>query len=63
MESGWYSFESPNRIESNKNYRSFHMNWGWSDSSTNGWFLGDSVDPDNRNYRYNRDDFLVSVLE
>lgn len=63
MESGWYSLESPNRIESNNNYRSFHMNWGWGDSGGNGWFLGDSVNPGNRDYRYNRDDFLVSVPE
>lgn len=63
MEPGWYSLESPNRIESNNNYRSFHMNWGWGDLGGNGWFLGNSVNPGDRNFRYNRDDFLVSVPE
>lgn len=64
MTPGWYSFESPNRIESNINYRSFHMNWGWGDSEEhhyNGWFQGDSVDSGNGNYIYNRKDFLITV--
>ena len=63
MDPGWYSLESSNRIESNNNYRSFHMNWGWGDLGGNGWFLGNSVNPGDRNFRYNRDDFLVSVPE
>lgn len=66
MTPGWYSFESPNRIESNYNYRSFHMNWGWGDSEThhyNGWFQGDSVDSGNGNYEHNREDFLISVAQ
>lgn len=63
MEPGWYSYESPNRIESNYTTTSFHMNWGWSDSSANGWFLGDSVDSAEGNYHNNREDFLISVPE
>lgn len=66
MEPGWYSYESPNRIESNYTTTSFHMNWGWGDfdiQGYNGWFLGDSVDSANGNYHYNREDFLISVPE
>lgn len=65
MEPGWYSLESPNRLLPNYDvdYLAFHMNWGWSNSAANGWFLDDSVNPGNKNYRHNRDDFLISVPE
>ena len=63
MEPGWYSLESPNRIDSNNNYRSFHMNWGWSNSAANGWFIDDSVNSAEGNYHNNREDFIISVPE
>ena len=66
MEPGWYSLESPNRIESNNNYRSFHMNWGWGNSNSqgyNGWFVDDSVNSVGGNFHNNREDFIISVPE
>ena len=64
MVPGWYSFESPSRIESNNATKSFHMNWGWNEYGANhynGWFLGESTDSGNGNYIYNRKDFLITV--
>ena len=64
FEPGWYSFESPNRVESNYTSRSYHMNWGWYEGGNtqyNGWFLGDTANSGNGDFRNNRDDFLISV--
>lgn len=64
FDSGWYSYESPNSIQSNYVNRSFHMNWGWQENSSthyNGWFIGDSTDSGNGDFRYNRKDYIISV--
>ena len=66
FESGWYSFETPNRVASNYTSRSYHMNWGWYEGGStqyNGWFLGDTANSGNGNFKNNRDDFLISVKE
>ncbi len=64
FEPGWYSFESPDRLASNYTSRSYHMNWGWYEGGSNqynGWFLGDTANSGNGDFRHNRDDFLISV--
>jgi hypothetical protein len=66
FDSGWYSFESPNRVPSNYTSRSYHMNWGWYEGGStqyNGWFFGDTADSGNGDFKYKRDDFLISVKE
>ena len=65
MEPGWYSLESPNRIQPGFDFNSlsFHMNWGWSNSAANGWFIDDSVNSAEGNYHNNREDFIISVPE
>lgn len=60
FEPGWYSFESPDRVGSNNNYRHFHMNWGWG-GGYDGWYLGHSADYGSIDYRYNRKNYYISV--
>lgn len=38
----------------------FHMNWGWTTSGNDGWFIGDNVKVPNREYPNNRMNIYVT---
>jgi len=59
---GMYSHNSPG-IEGGNVYLYFHMNWGWSPSSLNGWYAYNNFTsaPDGNNYQYLRKDFYVAT--
>lgn len=39
---------------------SFHMNWGWSDTSVNGWYAFNDIAVKGNNYSHNRENLYVS---
>lgn len=56
---GWHSMGSPG-VLGGIGYLYFYMNWGWSNTNHNGWFVFNDVNSGNGNYKYARQDFYIS---